>query len=425
MEDIVIIKLLKSLVELKITVPEAEVLLEMDRAANRISAEIEIKGFRKGAVPANILEKYVGKEKIFEEACYLTADRKFSKAIESEDLMVIGKPKMEVLKMALGNPFEFKVTAPVYPEVKLADYRKIAEKTRGEKKPAEAKEEEIAESLRWLQKSRRKETLAARAAKKGDLVEIDFEARVGGVKIEGGESRNHPLVLGESKFISGFDKQVENVSAGESKNFSLTAPPDFPKNDLRGRKIDFSITVRAVYDLILPELDDKFAQSLGDFKDLNALKESIKAGINTEKELAEKDRIRQLFSERAAKGSEIEIADALIDEEVESMIQEMKHNFEDEGLNFSDYLLSIKRSQDDLRKDLKNPAELRVKVALVFPEIAKRENIAITDEDLMAEVNKLISRHSEFEKLKTDTDLLKGHVYGILMKEKVFEVLEI
>ena len=425
MNDIVIKKLLKSLVEFEITVPEAEVLAGMNSAANKISADVGIKGFRKGAVPANILEQHIGKEKIFEEACYLIADKKFAKAVESEKIKIIGRPKMEILKMAIGNPFVFKITVPVYPDIELADYKAIAEKIKGEKKEVEIKEEEIQESLKWLQKSRRKEVLVNRPAKKGDLAEVDFEARVGGVKLEGGESRNHPLVLGESKFISGFDEQVENMSTGESKNFSLTAPADFAQAGLRGKKIDFKVTLKAVYELALPEINDQFAASLGNFKDLNALKENIKAGIKMEKEAAEKDRSRQLFAKRVAEESKIEVADALIDEEMENMTHEMKHNLEEQGLNFDDYLSSIKKSGDELKKDLKAPAELRVKTSMIFPEISKREEISVSDEELEKKANELVSRHSEFEKFKADTGLLKRYVYSMIVKEKMFEILSL
>ena len=425
MNDIVIKKLLKSLIEFEITVPEAEVLAGMNSAANKISADVGIKGFRKGTVPANILEQHIGKEKIFEEACYLIADKKFAKAVESEKIKIISRPKMEILKMAIGNPFVFKITVPVYPDIELADYKAIAEKIKGEKKEVEIKEEEMQESIKWLQKSRRKEVLVNRPAKKGDLAEVDFEARVGGVKLEGGESRNHPLVLGESKFISGFDEQVENMSTGESKNFSLIAPADFTQASLRGKKIDFQATLKAVYELALPEIDDQFAASLGSFKDLNALKENIKAGIKMEKEAAEKDRLRQLFAKRAAEESKIEVADALIDEEMENMARGMKHNLEEQGLNFDDYLSSIKKSGDELKKDLKAPAELRVKTSMIFPEISKREEISVSDEELEKKANELVSRRSEFEKFKADPGLLKRYVYSMIVKEKVFEILSL
>lgn len=231
--------------------------------------------------------------------------------------------------------------------------------------------------------------------------------------------------MGESKFISGFDEQIENMSAGESKDFSLIAPADFAQASLRGKKIDFQATLKAVYELAFPEIDDQFAASLGSFKDLNALKENIKAGIKMEKEAAEKDRLRQLFAKRLAEESKIEVADALVDEEIENMTHEMKHNFEEQGLNFDDYLLSIKKSGDELKKDLRKPAELRVKTSMIFPEISKREKISVSDEELEKKANELIASNSEFEKFKADPGLLKRYVYSMIVKEKVFEMLSL
>jgi len=425
MNTVEIKKLPKSLVELEITVPEKEVVSKMEQASVKLSSGLEIKGFRKGKVPLEVLEKHIGKEKIFEEACFLAANERYAVAIESHGLKVLGHPKMDVLKMAIGNPFVFKVAVPVYPDIQLADYKAIAEKVRGEKKKVEITDDEINKSIDWLRKSRKKEVLVARPAKKGDMVEVDFEAWIGGVKMEGGDSKNHPFVLGESKFIQGFDEEIENMQAKEKKEFALVVPDNFPQANLKGKKIDFKVTLNSVFEVTLPELDDQFAKSIGKFENIQALTDNIRSGLELEKAQAEKERLRQLFAKKAAEESNIEIADFLVDQEVESMIKGVENDVSGHGVKFDDYLLSIKKTTQDLKKDFRGQAELRVKVLLIFPEIAKKENISLKDEEVENRVNELLKKYNNFEQFKENPETLKNYVSGIMMNEKVFEMLEL
>jgi len=187
--------------------------------------------------------------------------------------------------------------------------------------------------LEYLQNSRAKYVTVNRPAQSGDRVEIDFVTRCGGVKIEGGEDKNHPLIVGKGSFIPGFEKQLEGMKSGEEKNFSLVVPNDWPQKNLAGKKLDFEIKMNLVQKREIPSLNDEFARSLGKFDSLNHLKKSIKDGLFQEKEIKEKERIRLELIEKAAADSKVEIPEILIDIEIEKMIDELRNSTQSMGLS--------------------------------------------------------------------------------------------
>ncbi len=219
----------------------------------------------------------------------------------------------------------------------------------------------------------------SRPARQGDLVEADFEILFGGMKIEGGESKNHPITLGEGKFIPGFEDGILGIVASEEKTFSITAPKDYAKENLRGKMLDVKVKINAVYEITIPELTDEFAKSLGYFETTQALKDNIREELRVEKEKAEKERVRNLLAQKMAEKSEIDVADILIDQEVNKMIMEMETNVKQHGADFEQYLATLKKTKNDLKKDFRGPAERRVRISLVLSEIAKKENVEVDE----------------------------------------------
>ncbi len=409
----------------EVTLSDAAVSAEMPRAAEALSHKLDIKGFRKGKVPQDILEKHVGKARLFEEAGYSAIEKTYKALFKEHDLHPVGQPKVEIKKLAPGNPLLFSITIALVPDVVLPDYRALAKKAIADRKAVEVKPEEVEETVSHIQKSRRKEVLVARPAKKGDLTELDFEVRIAGVKLDGGDSRNHPVILGESKFIPGFDEYIEGMQAKEEKTFSLKVPEDYYQEQLRGKLLDFAVTVNAVYELALPALDDEFAQSLSAFDTLEALEKDIAQNIRKEKEAKETERIRKLFAEEAAEKATIDLPDMLVDQEVNKMISELEQSVTREDVGFESYLLGIKKTRDDLKKEFRKQAEVRVRVALVLAEIAKRENIELDEADVRRKTEQVLGRYDEREKANIDKALLRQYVSSIMKNESVFKLLEL
>jgi len=425
MDNIIFKKLPKSQVMFEVTVPSDEVLSYKEKAALVLSERLEIDGFRKGKAPYDIIKQYVGSARVFEEAAYIAIDKKYQAIISEHKLRALGQPKVEILKIAEGNPLVFSVTIAVYPEIKLPDYKEIAKQREKDCASIEIKDEEVEKAVDFLRHSRRKETLVDRPAQKGDLAEVDFEIRSAGVKIEGGESKDHPIVLGEGKFIFGFEDGITGARAGEEKEFSISVPEDYGKESLRGKKLDVKAEINAVYELTTPELTDEFAKTIGNFDTAQAMRDNIRDGLKAEKEAEEKERMRNFTVGKIADAAEMEVADILITQEVNKMISELAQSVQAHGADFESYLIHIKKTKDDLKKDFAKQAEKRVRISLVLSEIAASEQIKLDEEEVKKRMEETVARLRAEDTGKIDSDLLRDYVSGIMRNEKVFELLEL
>lgn len=415
-------KIAKNKVEILVDVPALLTESYFKTAAEELSKDLKVKGFRPGKAPIDVVEKEIGSQKLYNEAANIAIQRTLPGILKDEKLEVVGMPEIVIKKIAKGDSMIYQVIFQLMPEVKLSDYKGLKIK----KKEIKVEEDELKKSLDYLQNSRAKLVTVNRAAKKGDRIEVDFEIRSKGVKIENGESKNHPLVLGEGRFLPGFEKEIEGLKAGQEKEFSIKAPEDWPDKRIANKKLDFKAKMKLVQERNLPDINDEFAKSLGSFQSLADLKKSVKQGLTQEKEQKEKERIRIELAEKIAEKSEMDIPEALIDEEVEKIINEFKASIVNMGLEFDAYLKEIKKDINELKKDQQTQAKKRVRIGLCLKEIAKKENINISDEEVEAKINEDLKHYPNAEEVKKNIDLnqLKEYTKNILKNEKVFELLE-
>ena len=280
--------------------------------------------------------------------------------------------------------------------------------------------------MKYLQESRAKLITVKRGAKKGDRVEIDFITRLGNVKIENGESKNHPLIIGEGRFVKGFEEHLVGMEENQTKNFNLDFPQDYYKKDLAGKKIGFEVKMNLIQERQMSAIDDEFAKSLGGFKDLENLKKSVREGILSEKKEKEKEKRRQKIMEKLVQESEMELPDVLVEQETEKMFREFEMNVKKMGLEPDKYLEKLGKAADELKKEWRGQAEKKIKGALALKEIAEKEKIEISGEELEKETNKILKNISSANQAKKDIDLedLKNYTKDVLMNEKVFEMIE-
>ena len=422
MEGVVYKKLPKSHVSFEVTVPVEELAHAEKGALKRLAANLAVKGFRKGKAPEEIVRQHVGDAGVFEEASRDVIEKKYIEALRAHEVKPLGHPQINVTKIAPKNPLIFTITVATHPVFTLADYNAIAKKLAGSMlKPITVEEQEIQDTLAWLLRSRKKEALVARPAQQGDKVEVNFETRQAGVKIEGGESRNHPLVIGDNKFIPGFEDQLVGMQANEEKKFSVKVPADYAKENLRGKMLDFTVTMNAVYAVELPALDDAFAQSIGKFENMEALKTNIKEGLQKEKEEAQKEEYHHQLAEEIATSSGIEIGDLAVAQEAENMIHEFKHSVEAHGFDFDTYCLNIKKTGDELKKDFTKQAEMRLKIMFALAAVAEKENIAPTEEEVEERFQRVARQRTLEGNAPENNELLRRNIFGIIQNEKVFE----
>lgn len=426
----------ESEIEIQVTLLYAEFEPFVKKAAVALSQEIEIEGFRKGKAPLAKVKERVGEHAIYERAANLAIRETYPKILEStlqelkeknhREIIPIGHPEVSVTKLAPGNELHYTVRISLLPEVVLPDYKKIAERVFKGKKEISVTDEEIEKTLHWVRESRTALVTVDREVAEGDQAEVDFEVRHGGVKIEQGESRSHPVIIGKGKFIPGFEKELVGMKAGEEKSFTVRAPDDWYEKGLAGKALDFKVSLTLVQERRVPDLTDEFVKNLGNFSSVEALKKSIYEGIEQEKQEKERQRVRALVIDEIAKDTKTEVPEVLIETELKKMIGELQSGVGNMGMKWEDYMLHIKKNEKELLTDWKPDALRRVRAALVLREIANCEALEAREAEIEDRANRYLEQFKTAEEAekKIDSEELREYTRGVLRNEKVFEFLE-
>jgi len=296
-------------------------------------------------------------------------------------------------------------------EINLPDYKEIASKVK--KNKVAVKEEEIENALKWLQKSRAKFSAKNEPAQKGDFIEIEY-------KVEG-KTLKDGFILGQGHFLPGFEDNLIGLKSGEEKK-------DISLNK-GGQKIKIDLKITSVQKVEFSQINDEFAKSLGDFKDLNHLKENIKQGITLEKERAETQKLRQEILNQISKETKIEIPDILIENEKKNMLENLKKMVSQRiKVSFQEYLDKIKKTEKEILDSFDLEAKTKIKNFLILQEIGEKEKVEVLDQEIMDEVNKILRRFpsvKEAEKnIGLDLQEFKDYTKQVIYNEKVFKILK-
>ncbi len=424
----------KSEIEIRVTIPFPEFEPHVKKAAILISEEIDIEGFRKGKAAYDVVKNRVGENMVYERAAELAVRGTYPKILEmlmanSQLPMAnppIGQPEITVTKLAPGNEFEYKVKTTVLPAVALPDYKEIAAAAVKERKITEVSGDEVIDVIDRIRESRTELMTVDRPAALGDRVEIDLGIRHGGVTIEGWGSKNHSVILGTGKFMPGVEDALVGMRTGEEKTFTLSVPETWRDTTYAGKELAVTAVMKLVQERKIPELTDEFAQGLGSFASAEAFKKNVEESISREKENKERGRIRGLIIEHIAKGAVIEVPDILIERELDIMLGEMKIGIEGMGMKWEEYVLNLKKTPLQFRQEWREDSIRRVRAALCLREIAKREDIEPTEEEIKAKADGYLSAYerSPQKERALDPDDLMEYTKEALRNQKVFEFLE-
>lgn len=417
-------KLPKSRVQVRIEVPADEVRPFLESAARELSKEHPPKGFRPGAAPLEIMRNVVGDEKLAERALKTLVPRTFVDALlNREDIEAIGSPEVEVETVAFGSPWAYRAAVAVLPSVKLGEYRSV----RAEKKPVTVGPGEVDRELEELRKLRATYLTVPRGAGRGDRVEVDIVATVDRVPLETGPERRQSMLLGDGYLVPGFAEQLFGMKEGQTKSFSLPFPENHHRADLRGRTAEFTVSLNTVQQQVLPELTDHFAQGLGKFLNLEDVKAKLAAHLREERELKERERFHQALLDAVVERTTYgEFPEILVERELETMLTELKEGVGAMGLAFADYCVQIKKTEADLRAELKPQGLRRIQAGLTLRAIAKAEGLTATDAEITEEINTALKSFSNPNDAvqKIDPEALKDATAGAIRNRKVFQFLE-
>lgn len=426
-------RLPKSQIEFELAIPTETWEKYLDVAAAEASEEIKISGFRPGKAPRNLVEQKIGKATLLNNAAEKAISKKYASFVsdlaKKEKKEVLGQPKVEIINLKEGEELKFKAIVSIMPELKInPQYKKEIKKiNEGYKSNSvDVKDDDIDLEIEKIANSRAKLVTVLREARNGDSVEIDFIVSRGGVPIENGTAKKHPLVLGRGVFIPGFEENITGMKENEEKEFELTFPETYHQKDLAGKLAKFQVKMRLVQERQIPEINEEFAKSLGKFENLEALKKNVREGLEHEQEHAIKDKKRGEYIEAIIKNTEVDLPEILVHEEIHKMLHEFEHQIQAMNMTFSEYLNKIGKTKDDLEHDWEPQAEKRVITALTLAEIARVEEIKAESKEIEEEMNRTLAYYKNVKDLEKniDTGRLYNYSKNVLENEKVFEFLE-
>ena len=379
-----------------LTIPQAEMEAGMKEAAKHMAEHTEIKGFRPGKASYEVVVKRFGEMKILEAASEQLIRTAFVKAMLEENLETVGSPFFDVVTMAPGNDMIITATIAIFPNItKMADLDKISVK----KNDTSAKPEEIERAKKDLALMQTKEmrVKADTELKMGDKAVVNLTMKKGGVVLEGGEGQDHGIYTAEPHYIAGIVDKLIGAKEGEERKFTLNFPKDHYQKHLAGQDIDFEVTVKEIFNLEAPKLDDEFAKTVG-LKDAKELEEKLNENLKVENEKEESLRLDKEILDTIADKSEFEnIPDLLVNQEIDKMTHELKHQVSGRGMEFDEYLKGIGKSPTELKLDFTPTALKRIQVAIILKELAKTEKIKAEEKDIDEELDRLAAQYEDKE----------------------------
>lgn len=303
----------------------------------------------------------------------------------------IGGPEVNIKKMARGSDFEYEAIFSLIPEIKLGDWKGL----KVSKKSVEIKDDEVEKIVQDLREQRADFVPAERGIIKGDRVEMDYEMFMDGLRTEEGKQKTEKMAIGQGLFLPEVEENLIGLKKGDEKSFKIVYKPDYAQKRFAGKAVEFRVAIKGVYEAKLPEATDEWAKSFGNFENIGQLREAIQKNLLSEKEMKEDERAElealDLILNTATFG---DVPEILVNSEKENMLAELKQSIEHQKLSFEKYLEMIKKTEDDLRKEFAAKAEKRIKTTLIIREIAKLENLKISNEEVEEEMEIAKGEHS-------------------------------
>lgn len=391
------------------------------KAFDKLVKKLDIKGFRKGQVPASLAKKYITDEACWYEAASELSNEAFKEALDEHHVDLIDQASMDLKEIgAEGVTIVF--NCPVKPDVTLGDYKAL----KYELEEVTVTDEEVENEInKTLERKGDLELKEDGAVEDGDTVVIDFEGFKDEVAFDGGKADNYELVIASHSFIPGFEEQVIGMKSEETKDINVTFPEDYHVEELKGAPVVFKVTVHEIKKKVLPTLDDEFVKELKieNVETVDAykehVKESILAGKKAEAERKADEKLLKALCDEAT----INIPSVMIEKETEAMLNDQAARLQYQGIPFDQYLKIIGQTREDIKKQSEESATARIKTTLCLEEVAKLENLEASDEDIekyyddmakgygmdVAEVKKYVPKENIIDdvKLQKAVDFLK------------------
>jgi trigger factor len=378
-------------VELEIAISPEEFGKAQDAAFRKLVRSAKIPGFRPGKAPRKIFENTYGTAAIVDRALEDLVPEKYAEAVKEHALEPLARPEMELLPEEDGQPLRFRALVTVRPPIELAPYDGIEVDDVAET----ADDDDLARALESMRKDASVLVPADRPVQLGDVATIDYEGKIDGVPFENGAATGQTTEIAEERFIPGFASGIVGMKAGETKDVHATFPDPYGNPDLAGKAAVFTITVHEVKEPELPALDDDFAKRVSQHETLDALKADLKTRLEGVAAQKARRALSSQLLDKIVAANDFPLPKAMVESEIDGLIDESKQYVGRSGIPWDDYLAQIEKTEETLRGEFREEAERRVKTTLLIEEIAKREQITATNEDVEAELAALSRQYGQ------------------------------
>ncbi|TVP85825.1 MAG: trigger factor [Alkalicoccus sp.] len=372
---------------LTVTVDSKRVDGALDKAFQKVVKQVNVPGFRKGKVPRPIFEQRFGVEALFQDALDILLPEAYSEAVEEAGIDPVDQPEIDLDDMAKGEPLTFRATVTVKPEVDLGDYKGLEV----EKKETEVTEDEVNEEISRLQNEHAELSVVEDGeVQEGDTVVMDFEGFVDGEAFEGGQAENHSLEIGSGQFIPGFEEKLIGAKPGAETEVEVEFPEEYHAEELAGKPATFKVKVHDVKRKELPELDDEFAKDVDDsYETFDDLKSGVRKRLEDQKQQEADMSMKDTLVEKATENATIDVPQAMVDTEVDRMLQEFGQRLQSQGMSLDMYYQFAQTDEEGMKEQFKEDAEKRVRMNMTLEAISNEESIEATEEDVDQELEKM------------------------------------
>ena len=396
----------------------------LNKAYLKTKGRFAVKGFRKGKAPRNVIEHAYGKGVFFEDALNVLFSENYGKILDKEEkkFTAVGDPELSVDDLSDEGVTLVAVT-PVKPEVKIGSYKGMKIKEFA----YTVKDADIDKELdRLRDRNARKVDVTDRPCQNGDIVNIDFVGTVDGVKFDGGEAEGFDLTLGSGQFIPGFEDQVVGMNIGDKKDVNVKFPENYQAESLKGKDAVFAVKLNSIKGKELPELTDAFIKDATGSETIEEYKQKTRERLQKQADKNALDATENSILEAISATAEAEIPQAMIEREIDGLVQKFEYQLMYQGLKLQDYLDFIKVSKEDFRKNYEEQAKKNVLNQLIISQIIKDEKIEATDEEVDAKVaEQAASVDKSAEEYKKSMDPRKfDYIKSDIIITKLFDFLK-
>ena len=369
----------------------------VNKAYLKARKNIMVPGFRKGKATRKMIESMYGAHVFYEDGLEEIFPEIYDFAIaHQEGFKAVGRPNLTDMQISDDNIVTLTLTTEIYPEVTLGQYKGLEV----EKAQVTVTDEQVQAELDQMAQNVAAIETVDGPAKLGDTANIDFEGFDNGVPFEGGKGENHDLKLGSGSFVPGFEEQIVGMSAGEEKDIDITFPQNYHK-DLAGKAVVFHVKVNKITETIVPEMDDEFAKDVSEFDTLEALKADIRAKALERAEKTAQTNFETACVDKAAENTTVDLPNALIERELDTQMERFAYQLQMGGYSMEQYAKMMGGDVSTMRNAFRPSAEKQAKVSVTLEKIAEVENVAVTDEEIAAEIESLAKQYEmEADKVK-------------------------